>query len=251
MILQDVAVMLSKGRDHPVFRMPVFKGEDFKCFQQQVILAIENEANPADAKLDTLIPGINERFGNIQSGINAVGQKLEAGFAELHTLMCQQLQQQNDRGQAVAHHLTQAASAFHAGGIPLAETQVAIPTYAAIENVTISPLIQLFSGHASVTSMNNEWYGRGNFENRPGPGGLDAFERVSKVWRKDFTGAEAMQFSRLKRVVLAIRSQMDQEREVPEVLQDFDELFAEVGNITTLVAVLKKKEYILEKRRGA
>ena len=27
--------------------------------------------------------------------------------------------------------------------------------------------------------------------------------------------------------------------------------FAEVGNITTLVAVLKKKECILEKRRGA
>ena len=156
MILQDVAVLLSKGRDHPVFRMAVFKGEDFKCFQQRVMLVIETEANPADAKLDTLIPGINERFGKSRVGSMQWDKNWRPVSQSSHSYapsIPAQIQQQNDRGQAVAHHLTQAAGAFHAGGIPLAETHVAISTHASIEHVTISLIVQLFSGHASVTSM--------------------------------------------------------------------------------------------------
>jgi hypothetical protein len=257
-ILQDVAIMMDEGRDHPLFRMPVFQCDAFKMFQLRVIAACANGGNnPSEvAQLDALIPGINERFGNLQCTVNAVGLRVEERMAELSNMTSQILLQQNTRGKAVAHHLLQAAEALNPSIAltqqPASPATVVVETRADTINAGASVMLlnaqhHLFSGHASATSMYNEWYGKASFHDKPCQGGIDSMENSSKFWRKHFSSAEQMRFSRLMRVVKAISIQNDQGRQLLEVLDEFDLLFGQAGSITKLIEILKEKKYIERK----
>lgn len=266
-VLQDAAAMMGNGRNHPVFTMPVFQAENFKSFQQRVLHEITHTTNPANAQMDAIIPGINEHFGNLQSAVSANGRESKLGFAQIlgiqnETLqMLQALQQQHNKG-AVAARLM--ADSYNTGspGSPLTETGAATLATAAtgrcgdataIAALPSPPNLQahhLFSGHASATSMHNEWYGRASFTNKPCEGGIDAAEKHSKLWRRHFQSAEAMRFSRLKQVVGAIRMQIEQGRSESNVLTEFDQAFGQAGNITSLIKILKEKKYIVAKRKS-
>jgi hypothetical protein len=198
--------------------------------------------------------------------LSAVGQVVKevkeemVKFHGLHNETLQVIRQQHTRGQAVARY---AAIAFNPD-LPLKDTNVDTgeSITAGITNgitktdddcaaVHNQPAHKLFSGHASATSMYNEWYGRGQFVNAPCEGGIEAAERLHKrTWRKHFSAAEAMKFSRLNRVAQAIRKQTKQGRTETDVLNEFDLAFLEAGSIPALITNLKGKQYIVEKHKG-
>jgi hypothetical protein len=268
-ILQDAAMLLHQGRTHIVLEDPIFSSPAFLNFKAEIVQHCQEATNPCDTNLNQLIPGMNERLGNLQSSVSVGFQqsdaKMQAGF-----LLLQQAMTGNNARFAAG--LRYAACAFSppsnatdspnatdfASAFPL--TAGGVATVAAASAVQPSPSrtrepgISLHKKHDSVTSMYNEWHGIGaEFLNKPSTGGLCALESQGMAWRSHFKHSEKAQFSRFKGVMHAVaRWRQEKGKEIVAVLAEFDGIMAEqgVGNLSNLVKALQSKGYLPKKTRG-
>ena len=70
----------------------------------------------------------------------------------------------------------------------------------------------------------NEWYGTGNYENKPTNGGFEVLEvDFQAKWRKHFTSSQKKAFSRTKQVVMGInKAAADGNKSVEMVVEEYE-----------------------------
>lgn len=81
--LQDCAAMLvtaeNSRMEHFLFEeMPVFDLPEWDAFVTEMKNALENEANPLDANLEAVLPGVHQWHQVNQSGMQALGNKIDS-----------------------------------------------------------------------------------------------------------------------------------------------------------------------------
>jgi hypothetical protein len=105
--------------------------------------------------------------------------------------------------------------------------------------------IHMASIHESVTNLYNEWFGIGQKQDQPCPGGFEALEVVRKsFWRTGYTGAENQRFSKLRIVIDSIKKQQRSGRELLAILGEYDGWWKEANsNPTSMVGLLKSKKH--------
>jgi hypothetical protein len=69
-ILQDAAVLLHEGRTHRGLQEPIFSTPEFLAFQAEMVQHCHEATNPCDTNLNQVLPGMNERLGNLQSSVS-------------------------------------------------------------------------------------------------------------------------------------------------------------------------------------
>jgi hypothetical protein len=270
-ILQDAAVLLHEGRTHRALQEPIFSTPEFLAFQAEMVQHCREATNPCDTNLNQVIPGMNERLGNLQSSVSVGFQQGRADVQELQRQIQQSFAGNNATLAASLRNAANALSPPTAGAAPddfaaafslPPAARAVTATAASVEQQSRAgepriPLHALHGVHHSVTSMYNEWHGIGAFLNGP-TGGLCALESENKKWRDHFKPGETSRYSRLKRVVQAVHRRQQEESskengmELAGVLAEFDGIMKGkgVGNLSNLVDTLQSKDYIPKDKRA-
>ena len=77
-ILQDVCVLILLGRKHIMFELPVFKTDEFKSFMNDMQHHISTAEDPVDVSMEQVLPGVHEKFSNLESQMTGHFAQLEA-----------------------------------------------------------------------------------------------------------------------------------------------------------------------------
>jgi hypothetical protein len=270
-VLQDAAVLMARGRKHPVFDLPVFQTRAFKAFQEEILQSLAVSRHPQDDDMRRNIPAIADRLDNQQQEIgnvkrevgilrndtnrrlDSLSETMGTGFSLILTKMGEQRNRNSQQNYEVSRHLMQAAVALTGGpddppgGTTTIETGTAHQTS---ETEDTSQPFTMHVRHASATSMYNEWCGLAEFTGKPISGGIAAAEQLEQAtWRRHFTSAENKQFSRMKTVVSAIDGQIKGGSSKETVLQQFDCWFQQAGSLTALAKLVQEKGLVQSKRR--
>jgi hypothetical protein len=68
-ILQDVAVMLLKGKQHHLFTLPVFSTAAFQKFQRDIAAYLSSAKDPQENSLQKIVPGITSQLHNLHTDL--------------------------------------------------------------------------------------------------------------------------------------------------------------------------------------
>jgi hypothetical protein len=98
----------------------------------------------------------------------------------------------------------------------------------------------LYRKHTLVSSMWDEWFGKGDFESNDYPGGIEELEKTGYGWRKHFSTSEQKHFSRLKCIIKFVENEVAAGKLLAEVLREGDNLMKTKKTLSTLHAHLKK-----------
>ena len=144
--------------------------------------------------------------------------------------------------------LSQAATAFAtemAGGTTREASAVGASAGDMVFDAHIS------HNHLTVSSMYEEWYGLGQYENRPCPGGFHMLETNRKAKRRTgYEQKELLRFNKIKRIMDSIRGQTEQGRVADEVLKKYDGWWSEVGlNPSNMIEQLLSEQHLHAKAR--
>jgi len=230
-LLQDVAEMIIHGRTHVVFQCSVFQTEEFKRYTEDMSQHLLHVQNPEDQSLQSLLPGINERFNNLHADFSAKFMYVQNKFDDASNKFTTQLQ-----------HVLQQIGTIDVTGID--ETNSA---GGEIE-ISAEPFrYSLFKGHTSYRTIYHEWYGTNEFDynnnSRCYKGGIVELEKEYGLqWRSHFTPAEQKYFSRLKLIVLNINKCIEQHSTTAEeVLIQLENLCKEhsARTVTALEKLLR------------
>jgi hypothetical protein len=149
-ILQDAAVLLNieSYSNHPMFDHPLFKGEEFLTFQEELNAKMENERAPEMAMMERTLPVLGEailtlttEIKKIPSQIERLGIEVESLKTSMKTELHEQLAQQpklQDFQSIIATTLEAAASHNR----PIGETVVVQPNNSCMTSLT-APEISL------------------------------------------------------------------------------------------------------------
>jgi hypothetical protein len=205
----------------------------------QALNSAESES-PLDANLESVLPGVHVRFSNIENKIEDNNQSLhliynqqEAAIAandERHSLFVEAARWFSNRLGDGSPPGAQAAAVFgeeRMEGEGLEVPQEEEPT----SHNEVPPDARIWRpcrSHASMTSLWNEYYGIGVFQDKPVVGGIDFLEQTygNGKWRKHIVKSESKFFTRFKNVTLAARSYMEVgEKSIDEGLGELDVIF--------------------------
>ena len=81
--------------------------------------------------------------------------------------------------------------------------------------------------HQSLSTLVAEWFGVGDYEGKPGPGGIEELENRNKSkWRKHFSAAEKRSFSRTKDIIQGIKNRREAtELSLGEIVDEWDVVY--------------------------
>lgn len=237
-ILQDAAEMLVKERQHIIFSSEVFQSEEFHRYVQEMQLHLSHSRNPHDASLQSLLPGIHQRFDHLHADFSAKFTTLNGVFEAAHSRSTAQLQH-------ILHEIG-SIDVDALDGAAVEGSSTGGKTFASKENTNYS----LFKHHKSFHSIFHEWYGTNAFDSNQNPncykGGIQQLENdYGHAWRSHFTPAEQKHFSRLKLTVMNINKLIESKCSTAEaVLVELDDHAKE--NRAQTVSSLEKliKEYL-------
>jgi len=121
--LQDAAAMivLHPERDaHPLFNLRVFKTDEFKAYAGLMKQAIQNESDPVDANLESVLPRVfwwhnaqHSATTTLSSQVVQLSKDLKSGLLEIHQHNAKQ-REESDR--PLAASFIQVASELIKGG---------------------------------------------------------------------------------------------------------------------------------------
>jgi hypothetical protein len=242
-VVQDSAAIMVKYPQrvsHGMFKLPLFHTALFTKYVELMRTSLLHYKSPADATLETVMPGMNNRLNLILSEVRHGRQQTEilndrldkyvsdnqdAAFG-LHQHFCDS--QNSTRTmyaqslRLLADQLDKEHPQFDANHSLLQQMGTSVQHIikkSILPVPTQSPLLRspppemgsmvpvgfnhsLEEKHTSVQDMYDEWFGLGKYTNIPVNGGIHAMETEYKsVWRRDFSTANAKRFSRLKNVV--------------------------------------------------
>jgi hypothetical protein len=196
--------------------------------------------SPLDVTLESVLPGVHVRFSNIENKIEQNNESLhliynqqEAAIAandERHLLFVEAAQWFSERLGSGSPPVAQAAAVFgeeRMEGERLEDEEAPTPT----RDNEVPPDARIWRpcrSHASMTSLWNEYYGIGVFQDKPVVGGIDVLEQTygNGKWRKHIVKSESKFFTRFKNVALAARSYIEVgEKSIDEGLGELDIIF--------------------------
>ena len=241
-LLQDAAEMIVIGRSHVIFTNGVFKSNDFLSFVEDMRHHLNHVRNPQDVQLETVLPGVNERFNSLHADLSGKFSMLQTSMTHIATNM------------VTANHIQ--AFANHVGAFDMSQV-VGGNSNNNKENgneqdaeVSSPPLFSyiLFSSHKSCRSVWHEWYGKLYFDSNSNSscykGGIEALESDYKSsWRASFSPAEQKRFSRLKMIITRLRTilERNENKITPEDLLTYVDGWYSKSNENFTVAGFDKK----------
>ena len=210
-ILQDAATMILNGRGHFLFTLDVFNCEEFKEFLKNMSHHLNLIQDPVDLRIDSILPGVRDRFTNLHS-------EMRANFSQLNDRVDGLVRPQHL--QSLLNHFSSfdfSSSAQSSSSIQsnrsLNDQSVSTPVSAIHmkKNENGCPRYELYKNHLSCLSIWHEWFGTHFFDhnNNQGcfQGGIFQLEaKFKNQWRFNFTQAESKRFSRIKLVVKRIEA---------------------------------------------
>jgi hypothetical protein len=195
--------------------------------------SILNYRNPADATLETVMPGmnnrlnlllsevrhgrqqvekLNERFDNFVSEYQQMTYGLHQHFCDsqisTRTMYAQSLRSLADQLDTPVHFnnssIKELATGAHHSIVQRSNKSVPAesprPEMGSMIPLGFNHALQ--EKHVSVQDMYDKWFGLGTFVNVPVEGGINGMEaKYKSLWRRDFSTANSKRFSRLKNVV--------------------------------------------------
>ena len=78
--LQDAAAMLTvdpERQQHPMYRLPVFDLEEWELYLQQMKECLANDEDPLEAKMESVLPGIQRWHRTNQAEMSLVSRKVD------------------------------------------------------------------------------------------------------------------------------------------------------------------------------
>ena len=82
--------------------------------------------------------------------------------------------------------------------------------------------------HLSLETLVAEWFGLGEFEGKPIPGGVEEMEKKNKSkWRKHFSSSQKRSFARTKDIMEGMKRRMETEEatEILDIVNEWDEIY--------------------------
>jgi hypothetical protein len=202
---------------------------------RQALDSAESDS-PLDATLESVLPGVHVRFSNIDNKIeenneslHLIYNKQEAAIAandERHALFVEAARWFSNRLGDGSPPVAQAAAVF--GDESMEEAHHQEPTS---DNEGVPSEARIWRpcrSHASMTSLWNEYYGMGAFQDKPVVGGIEFLEQHygNGKWRKHIVKSESKFFTRFKNVALAARAYIEVgEKSIDEGLGELDAIF--------------------------
>ena len=210
-ILQDAATMILNGRGHFLFTLDVFNCEEFKEFLKNMSHHLNLVQDPVDLRIDSILPGVRDRFTNLHS-------EMRANFSQLNDRVDGLVRPQHL--QSLLNHLSSfdfSSSAQSSSSIQSNRSlndQSVSTSVSAIhmkKNENGCPRYELYKNHLSCLSIWHEWFGTHFFDHNNNlgcfQGGIFQLEaKFTNQWRFNFTQAESKRFSRIKLVVKRIEA---------------------------------------------
>jgi hypothetical protein len=232
-ILQDAAILISQGRHHRLFELPVFKSSEFLQFQQGILRHIADaESTLVHLSSAGTSSAVAAHLATIGSEFAVQKEEQSRQFGSLHGKLDVVIEQQQAAfsGTDFAHGLRAAAAAIDRSSdhrqynslpmptgmdVTVATTTVAAPT-------TITDLMASRTGGffdslqaseipASIKNARrayNLWFGHGEFAGCPMIGGVAALERkpgnIFKKWKAAMSGSQRKRFARAEDLASAI-----------------------------------------------
>ena len=218
--------------------------------------------NPLDHSIEAILPGVHSRMATTQAEVASASRKIDALDSRLdrlenmqHTVMdsVQSMMLRFEaREEALADHLSGIVNGIRGNARSVRrkirhsyegeeEGEEKVECSEDLEEarnteelecdefgipVTVKSHHIKFK-HQSLFSMHDEWFGLHSSKNKPVEGGLDALETSFKSkWRKHFTPSEEKAFSRLKRIMKAIKEDsIRRKKDTIEVCCEWNEVY--------------------------
>jgi hypothetical protein len=222
----------------------------------QVALNDKN-VSPLDATLESVMPGVHQRFVAMDGTLKTLDRKIVSGFDKLDTIdnkvdgladHFNYLQANNrERDGNCADHLRTLAARLRAGD-GSSPPPLSPPTRPQQQQVQQSPnrvgdnqpppspadaasgrRHRMVPKHHSIQLLFDEWYGLGDSLDKPVIGGISALEtRYKSKWCNHFLASEKKNFSRSQMVIRAILTTVKNTNETLDTIIDSFELPYEV-----------------------
>jgi Transcriptional activator of glycolytic enzymes len=214
-------------------------------------LAVGDENNPTKASVESVLPGVHQQFTNLHHEINRVkvgvddlGTRLEGMTLETRGLLENFGREFTDgiRRTLVRNFVNVAVglvgeTATATRGTPRSpapsvQSPLRHAESSAMEEendddeMPLRPELKNRYRPSSATSIYQEYYGLGEFENVPIAGGLAGMEsKYRNKWRLGDPGYQKA-YSQMQQISKAVKNEMATGRTEEEVLEEFDALFA-------------------------
>lgn len=193
--------------------------------------ALGSTQNPMDYNLQAVLPGVHSRLATHEDATRQLVQQVSQMPRTMEDVFRRMIV-------SFAGSLT---SSFGTNQQP--------PSLPTNTNTTNDSAINhlLTSTHNNVRSIYNEWFGLGDFDGVPIPGGIAECEKkFGRKWRKTNS---ANRISRQSRVCRALQKEVDEGKALDDVCHEWDEIYIKDcrKNLSQFVIKLQEKGAIPKK----
>ena len=200
-ILQDVAVLMARGRDHKLFKLPVFQSDAFKEFQSGLLHHIENEESTAPdmVVVRRLVPLIAHHLQQNNTLAQRRHQELmsELSFIKTNMVTEQRMKEYHDR-----------AAQYWNGNAPAEAVQTPQePNQVEAESEEVENGSNLLLSwrpakeFGSIKAVVDEWSGNSG-STFPLEGGIEKMEKEHlNKWRSHWEKHETKRLSRMRTII--------------------------------------------------
>ena len=224
--LQDAAAIIvlhPERKDMALYKhLPVLRGEAFARFVEKMRKALEVDEVPMDYKIEAVLPGVHDRLAASESRLGSIENRIESMENAITKKVMQEGSQTRD---AIAACFTAAADSLRVGG-----SSVRVATQEEEEKtggLLVDQAHEFYRKHKSIQSYFDEYYGLGDFKDKPIPGGLRKMEeKFGAKWRKHFKGG-AKHMSRIKALMKAVADIAMELGNVPKAIDTVEIMFAD------------------------
>jgi hypothetical protein len=220
--------------------------------------------DPADASVESVLPGVCSRIDNLQNGLNSVqkgmnemNSNFEAHFSNVIRKVDSVRYDISNVSAFMAHirsfqPLEPDADSDSLPRSPESPLPSVVPTLTdenSRENSRPERVYNLCIKHSSIFDMWDEWHGMGQFRAELNefcyPGGIDALEKTFGIqWRRHFNCTQQKIYSRTKYVIEKIKEIISSNQAISQdiILGRFQELYLNrKRSISSMEAFLKKQ----------
>lgn len=225
---------------HPLFQtIDVLQSDQFIEFCDTMRNAIDNQASPLDATLESVLPGIHDRLDAQRKATKDLEEKVTEIGKNVNDTIIQTSRQSFQHFASIVSEINtivQNRPPFEADiqvtpTGPSKEHEGTATTASNEEQNSTVALPEIQPRYDTLMELHDHWFGLGKFH---GGISIDELEtRHRNKWRKKYTSAQETQFSRAKRIIQAMKAEADQKNiDVHIVASSWSENFENDGRLT-------------------
>lgn len=209
-------------------------------------------ANPNDASIEKVLPGVQKRFDIQDHEMKRMDARAERRHKELMEAQKRNSDElRSDLAEAYGQVADRLSGTKRFGGSSGGGGKRQRVEEDDEEDVDLEGLAFQTRKPESVEEVYNEYKGLGVYEGYPIRGGLEAVEtKTKRKWRCHFSAADQKHFSRVIALVGAIDSKVEGDTTFEEVVEEMEVIFKEKNkSFSGLIDELQKRGVIQKKGR--